>query len=254
MFDSKKVCSILYIILLTIVNGNIIPRKPIASESNDFDLLIFTQHWPPTVCYKWKTNSASHKCYFPKEKDEWSIHGLWPSQLHKLGPQFCNKSLVFNSTALKPLIKQLQEKWIDVQEGTESSSLWQHEWNKHGTCAVVIEQLNTEYKYFAKGLNLLATYDMKHVLAKANIIPGKAYAKADILHAIEKVLGKRGAIMCQKNQQTGESYIFEIRICFDKTLQLIDCDGIYGYPTNCDNSKLVTYLSEVPHGYTVVQM
>ncbi|XP_003706196.3 ribonuclease Oy [Megachile rotundata] len=254
MFNIKMVFNIFCIILLATVNGNTIYKKHPSSGSTDFDVLIFTQRWPPTVCYTWKESSASHTCSFPKEKDEWTIHGIWPSQLHKMGPQFCNKSLSFNMTALKPLESQLQEKWIDIEYGRESSSLWQHEWNKHGTCAIVIEELNTEFKYFKKGLNLLAKYDMKDVLAKSNILLGEAYSIENIRNAIEKILGKRAAIMCRKNKTTGESYIFEIRICFDKMLQLVDCDGIYEYPTDCDTSLKVIYPGEVPHRYNAIQV
>lgn len=48
----------------------------------------------------------------------------------------------------------------------------------------------------------------------------------------------------------------EIRICFDKTLKLIDCDGIMksrrgsikkSHPlTNCDTKKPILYLDYVP--------
>ena len=49
----------------------------------------------------------------------------------------------------------------------------------------------------------------------------------------------------------------EIRICFDKTLKLIDCDGIMIKPrhgsikkshslTNCDTKKPILYLDYVP--------
>ncbi|KAK9293494.1 hypothetical protein QLX08_011584 [Tetragonisca angustula] len=221
--------------------------------SNNFDVLIFTQRWPQTVCYTWKASSPSHTCSLPKEHDEWTIHGIWPSQYHKVGPQFCNKSMPFKPDALKSLKGELQEKWIDVEYGRTSYSLWEHEWNKHGTCAVVLKQLNSEVKYFAEGLNLLAKYDMKNVLAKVNIVPGQKYGTKAILNAIKKVLGKRGVVICRKNKNTGESYILEIRICFDKMLQLMDCDRISEYPTNCDASELVTYPSTVPR-YNVIQV
>lgn len=112
----------------------------------------------------------------------------------------------FKPDALKSLKGELQEKWIDIEYGRESYSLWEHEWNKHGTCAVVLKQLNSEIKYFTKGLNLLATYDMKNVLAKASIVPGRKYGTTAILNAIERVLGKRGAIICRKNKV--ETYLY----------------------------------------------
>lgn len=46
----------------------------------------------------------------------------------------------------------------------------------------------------------------------------------------------------------------EIRICFDKALQLTDCDGIYEFPTNCNKWKQITYPNYVPHNYRVEQI
>lgn len=58
-------------------------------------------------------------------------------------------------------------------------------------------------------------------------------------------------------QNTGRLYIFEIRICFDKSLNLADCDGIKGTRggrnlwatdviTNCPLGTPVLYPSTVP--------
>lgn len=63
-----------------------------------------------------------------------------------------------------------------------------------------MEQLNTENKYFTKGLELLSIYDMKNILVKANIIPGQIYNKTEILNAIETQLDKRGILICQENK------------------------------------------------------
>ena len=224
-----------------------------AAASNNFDVLIFTQHWPKTVCYSWKESSAAHTCFLPKDDEEWTIHGIWPSQFNKLGPQFCKPSVPFNRTALRPVEGQLKEKWIDIEYGAESYSLWKHEWEKHGTCASVLEPLNTEVKYFKEGLTLLDRYDMKNVLAKASILPGGSYTATGILDGVHRVLGKEAQITCRKDKKSGKSYIFEIRICFDKTLQLIDCNGIYEFPTNCDLHQNVIYPGTVPGDHFVIQ-
>lgn len=63
-----------------------------------------------------------------------------------------------------------------------------------------MKELNTENKYFAKGLELLSTYNMKNVLTKANIIPGQTYNKTEILNAIEQQLNTRGILICQENK------------------------------------------------------
>ncbi|XP_012163144.2 ribonuclease Oy [Bombus terrestris] len=252
MFSCKIIVNVLFLFFIAKTNSDE-NYLNVTTESNNFDVLIFTQHWPQTVCYTWQESAASNVCSLPTKHDEWTIHGIWPSQYNKIGPQFCNKSMPFDPLALKSIERELQEKWIDIERGRTSYSLWEHEWDKHGTCAVIVENLNSEVKYFKEGLHLLTNYDMKNLLVKKDIVPGQTYNTTDILKAIEDILGKRGSLMCIKNKDTGESYIFEIRICFDKMLQLIDCDRTYGYPTNCDLSGHVTYPDKVPQGHNVAQ-
>ncbi|XP_014474868.1 PREDICTED: ribonuclease Oy [Dinoponera quadriceps] len=221
------------------------PTKP-----NIFDIVLFTQRWPLTACYMWKESSKSHSCLLPKQ-NKWTIHGIWPTQFHHTGPQFCNTSLSFDKNILAPIENELKEKWTDIQKGSKPYSFWKHEWDKHGTCAVTIEKLNSVFKYFQTGLKLLDTYNMIDVLKKANIEPGEKYMINDLLRAVQKILKKRAQVICTKNKKTGELYVNEIRICFDKTLQLVDCDGVYNFPTNCDKSELIMYPSSVPRNYQI---
>jgi hypothetical protein len=44
-------------------------------DNNDFDILIFTQHWPYTVCSEWMEQNKANECSLPKEKNSWTIHG-----------------------------------------------------------------------------------------------------------------------------------------------------------------------------------
>jgi ribonuclease I len=38
-----------------------------------------------------------------------------------------------------------------VRLNGSKENFWSHEWTKHGTCALQLEPLNTELKYFSKG-------------------------------------------------------------------------------------------------------
>ncbi|GAB1863237.1 Ribonuclease Oy [Camponotus japonicus] len=243
---------ILYIFLLSLLyltNG----RKCKKSKSSNFDVVIFTQQWPLTTCFIWEESSKHHTCLLPK-RDEWTIHGIWPTKYNTKGPECCNTSLLFNASVLAPLESQLKEKWMDIHNGSNPYLFWEHEWEKHGTCAIKIEALGNEYKYFKKGLTFLDTYNMIDILPKANIFPGQKYMVEDMLIGIQQVLNKRCQIICVQNEETGELYVSEIRICFDKTLQLIDCDGIYEFPTNCKEWKQITYPSSIPYNYRAVQI
>ena len=73
--------------------------EPEKRPDNYFDLLIFTQHWPYTTCLDWeekrhgscseigdKLNISILK-YFLTGNPTWSVHGLWPTQFHKIGKE-----------------------------------------------------------------------------------------------------------------------------------------------------------------------
>lgn len=48
---------------------------------NDFhhtwDVLIFTQTWPNTLCYIRKSRNPNNTCNFPSQKNLWTIRGIW---------------------------------------------------------------------------------------------------------------------------------------------------------------------------------
>lgn len=51
-------------------------------DPNYWDILIFTQTWPNTLCYTWKNQNANHTCNFPPQKNLWTVHGIWFVLLH----------------------------------------------------------------------------------------------------------------------------------------------------------------------------
>ena len=69
--------------------------------------------------------------------------------------------LPFNEKQLAPILDDLEEHWLNVRNGTGEYSFWEHEWLKHGTCAVQIPELNTEFKYFSKGIDKLIQSQLK---------------------------------------------------------------------------------------------
>ncbi|CAH0714692.1 unnamed protein product, partial [Brenthis ino] len=191
--------------------------------NHDFDLLIFTQEWPATVCKEWKKHDPSHKCAMPTNTDSWTIHGIWPTKLGTIGPAFCNRTWMFDPEKIKPIEQQLTQVWVNVFGGTSVYALWSHEWTKHGTCAAQLKPFNSELNYFSIGINWMKQYSMTNIL------------KSD------------PAIECKK--EDGQSDISEIRICFTKDLELTNCDGIVARQqigddsilTNCDRSKNILY-------------
>lgn len=97
------------------------------------------------------SKSKTNKCSFPKFKGIWTIHGVWPTKLGTIGPALCNKTWHFDPAKLEPLLDDLDTFWLNIETNTPKDSFWKHEWEKHGTCAAELPELDSEDKYFGKG-------------------------------------------------------------------------------------------------------
>lgn len=92
---------------------------------------------------------------------------------------------------------------------------------------------------------------MANILAESNITPSlTGYTVQNIFDSIKETLNATPTIQCDVDK-TKQTLISEIRICFDKSLQLIDCTGADGVAddtplTNCALKKPVLYLNKVP--------
>lgn len=143
----------------------------------------------------------------------------------------------------------LIEFWFDFL-GSREDTFWQYQWIKHGKCATTIEELSTPTKYFEQGLNWYDQYAMHKILSAANIQPGQKVDAIEIHNAIRKQLNVDAVIFCLKDEQNDEQYLFEIRLCFSRKLELKDCtrkpnpDGVR---TNCNSKKKIQYASKLPH-------
>ncbi|EDV50416.1 ribonuclease Oy [Drosophila erecta] len=232
--------------------------REMSVEDHNWDVLIFTQQWPVTTCYHWREDKPDQECSLPQKKEFWTIHGIWPTKLNQIGPSFCNNSATFDPNKLHPIEDQLETFWPDLKGMDSTEWLWRHEWQKHGTCAMLVEELDSELKYFEQGITWREKYIMSRILDASDIHPDSNNTVAAIYNAIVKALGKNPSIHCLYDGKHGISYLSEIRLCFSKSLELIDCDGVkqgdavpVGVPggtiiTNCHIGSLVHYPSLVP--------
>ncbi|XP_052893165.1 ribonuclease Oy [Anopheles moucheti] len=215
-------------------------------QLHPFDLLIFTQRWPITACYEWRETGKGHICSLPTPATVWTIHGIWPTKYNTIGPAFCNKSAIFDLSQLTSIEQQLKEHWLNVEKNKPDDSLWEHEWLKHGTCAAeAIEQLSTENKYFSQGLTWLEQHSVNAAFAASgDIQPGYNYSLTTLNKALFDYYGKHVAIECFFDHNTHLQLLNEIRICFDKQLQSVDCDGIVGMQRmTISNNRVGTVIS-----------
>lgn len=249
------------LLLLTQILSTLCDDPP--DPKYDWDVLIFTQRWPLTACSQWKEHSQSNTCAFPDPEDLWTIHGIWPTKPGTKGPLNCNSTWHFNETVIDPIKSQLEEYWTNVEKNTKLTSLWSHEWCKHGTCAAVLPKLSNELLYFQQGLEWIQKYNMKTVLSQQNVIPNEqGYSVQKFFDSVKSVLKKTAIIQCVVDKNTKLSLVSEIRICFDKSLKLMDCDTVKeedflkvaNVLTNCNIKKPVMYPNKIEPYTTTSRM
>jgi len=196
----------------------------VLAKDNSFDIFILTQHWPLTTCMGWKEHDRSHTCNIP-DNITWGLHGLWPTRRGEIAPNYCNNSAIFDPAVLEPIMDDMNRYWPDVEIRKKKDSLWQHEWIKHGTCAAQLPQLDSELKYFSKGCELGKEVPLLAWLAAGGVTPGGSYKLAQVWEAVTTGTGGlKPHIDCDWIEH--KHYLSEIKICFDKSFAMVDCDGI----------------------------
>ncbi|XP_018329579.1 ribonuclease Oy [Agrilus planipennis] len=243
----KYLCLLSCLVTLKYISCNQIEKH---NANETWEILIFVQRWLQTACVVWKQTNINHTCAFPSEENSWNVHGIWPNKIGKKeGPNFCNKSISFDENELQPIKNDLEQYWMNIENNTGNDSLWKHEWLKHGSCCSLLPSLNKELTYFGQGLKWLEEFNMTDILASKNIVPNNVngYNVTTIHQAIVDTLDKGPMIQCDTEKSTKHSLLIEIRICFNKTLHLVDCSILkngtgQGLLTNCDLKKEVFYL------------
>jgi len=195
---------------------------------NHFDLLIFTQHWPYTTCLDWE--EKRHGSCSKIGRPAWSVHGLWPTQFHRIAPSFCNASWPFDVKVLEDIRGDMDTYWPDIELRDVPNSLWDHEWSKHGTCAVgQVDGVSSEEQYFHTGCRLARENPVSDWLTEAGISPSDNHRQPlkAVWQAVLAGAGTRPHIDCEKID--GQVYIKEVKVCYNKNLARVDCDGIKGF-------------------------
>lgn len=128
-----------------------------------------------------------------------------PSKTGTFGPSFCNNKTSFNLHELDPVNQELHNRWTEVKASKTWSvkregDLWKHEWIKHGTCAISSPSLNSEIKYFKKGLEWSNKYQLSDILSKEGIIPNGSYSVTRFWNTLTNQLGKKPRIDCHKDK------------------------------------------------------
>ena len=127
--------------------------------------------------------------------------------------------------------------------------------------------MNNEIRYFSKGLEWLEKYSISSLLKNSKIHPSQnqTYALQDIhdtlkTHLVRKFVHYTAkfysviylpfqvnsfGIICYKDRHSKKQYLFEIRICFKKTLEITNCDGIVMFDEPSNENIYVNYSNDI---------
>ncbi|XP_076355401.1 ribonuclease Oy-like isoform X2 [Tachypleus tridentatus] len=186
------------------------------------DYLMFVQDWPPTVCLH---SSKTIACEEPPKKNSWVIHGLWPSSFNLRIPRFCNSRKHFNLTEIQGIVPELEKEWPDLFVKRKPSSFWKYEWEKHGTCAAVVPDFNSQKDYFSMALKLKFHYDLSKAFIKGGITPSREqpYMLGNITNILKTWLKVKVDVKCQTTKLFKYPLLHSVRMCMNINFTLIDC-------------------------------
>ncbi|XP_066494234.1 ribonuclease Oy-like [Tiliqua scincoides] len=162
------------------------------SRSCPWSCLLFVQMWPGSFCV---ALGKKFECVMSKNTGNWTIHGLWPSNVMKCCPYW----YLFPSD-LVDLTSELNSHWPTFTNLT-NFQFWENEWQKHGTCAGCAEALSSPNKYFRAALFLHTKYNIDRVLEGAAIVPSckHGYQLSTLEAVLQPLLGDQHELQCVRD-------------------------------------------------------
>ncbi|KAJ9066446.1 Ribonuclease T2 precursor (RNase T2) [Entomophthora muscae] len=130
--------------------------------------------------------------------DKFTLHGFWPADCETgiFPPGGCASVRTKPSKDLPrfPSLKLDMEKHWLSNDG-DDAWLWNHEWNKHGTCLSTIQKDchldvsndHSPFRYFKASLDQYHQFDVYAELKKNNVVPRlKPYPQKEIVDALKR--------------------------------------------------------------------
>jgi len=190
----------------------------------EWDYLMFSQVWPVSDCIEHQEKKHNDRaCILYPNVTGWTVHGIWPTKSYTRGPAYCDRSWEFDPEKIQSIKPELMEYWPNVFRDTPFYSFWEHEWEKHGTCAAQLEALNSEFAYFKKGLDMVMKYNVSKVLEERGIVPSSEckYSIEEINEALIDGLDTEPIINCIYTED--HHLLSQVKVCTTPSFRLISC-------------------------------
>ncbi|KAJ1701430.1 hypothetical protein LUZ63_001209 [Rhynchospora breviuscula] len=150
--------------------------------------------------------------YFVQQRPfDFGIHGLWPNYNNGSYPANCDPNNPFAISQIQDLVSSLRANWTSLScPSSDSSSFWQHEWDKHGTCS---ETVLNQHGYFQAALNLKSKTGLLSCLKSAGISPnGGSYTSTNVEAAIKTCIGHTPYVECNKDASS-RYQLYQVYTC-----------------------------------------
>ncbi|KAK2754032.1 ribonuclease T2-like [Arachnomyces sp. PD_36] len=187
--------------------------------------------------------------------DHWTIHGLWPNHCDGTFDQNCDRDRhytnitdILNAAGREELVDFMSTYWKDYRGNDEY--LWQHEWNKHGTCVSTLEtKCYADYvpqqevvDYFNKTVDLFQMLPSYETLSDAGIVPSdtQTYSFSAIQGALEEAHGSEVVVRCRNGA------INEIRYYFHVSGSVRSGDFVPSSPGSARSNCPMTGIKYIP--------
>jgi LmbE family N-acetylglucosaminyl deacetylase len=126
----------------------------------------------------------------------------------------------FNLSALAPVEAELESCWPSLEDD-QSQQLWEHEYEKHGSCCV--RELPTELAYFEQALKLFGQFNLTALLP---VEPSweRPTSLDELQSAVQRGVGYAPEVFCSSEKaQEGRTLLASLALCFSQDLTLRDC-------------------------------
>ena len=232
-----------YFVFAFILTQTNLALEPLQA-TKPYDSYVLATEWAGSVCTVKRCQYNTGSTTF------WNMHGLWPNSDNGRHPFSCASTSVDIQKLPQNVQSDLNKYWAGLF--ASQSGFIAHEWSKHGTCwdpyygdlskmPSILTQIVTAGRknydlndltvqpvdYLNLVMNLGKVYSLYDAFKEFNILPSDArgYQKSEIQAAIaQKFNGvTKYNLICQKDRKTGRSLIYEIRLCLNKSFNVVDC-------------------------------
>ncbi len=181
---------------------------PALSRSNDriFDYFTLSLSWSPTYCSSKSGRKDRNQCQSGR-RYAFVVHGLWP-QYENGWPQYCKTNHYWVG---RGQIKRM----LDIMP---SKRLIIHEWKKHGTCSRLGQK---EYFKLVRTLYKKILTPARYIAPSRPLLITPETLISDFIKTNKGLKASMLSVQCGNSRNRAR--LSELRICFSKKGQLIDC-------------------------------